>query len=78
MGMHFFPIKNGWKRLEFIFWKIGPDQIKIAGRTMVVTGLELPNSYYKKLRKHFLGKERLRKGNARKRGNREFSDSDCP
>lgn len=35
------------------------EHIRIAGESIAVSGLELPNSYYKKFRKHVLGKEKL-------------------
>lgn len=58
-GDAFFSYKERLEKAGIHFLENQTDQIKIAGRTIVVTGLELPNSYYKKFRKHFLGKERL-------------------
>ena len=58
-GDAFFSYKERLEKAGIHFLENQTDQIKIAGRTIVVTGLELPNSYYKKFRKHLLGTEKL-------------------
>ena len=58
-GDAFSSYKERLEKAGIHFLENQTDQIKIAGKTIAVTGLELPNSYYKKFRKHLLGTEKL-------------------
>ena len=60
-GDNFLAYKERLEKKGVHFLENKTEHIRIAGKNIAISGLELPNSYYKKFRKHVLGKEKLNK-----------------